>query len=197
MAENLPAARPHSIPTAEGTPLEGSPHLYTIYSLLCSGWHPVKVAVYLAERGAAVPLEAIDAYYHAIPDEDMLPTTAITRFFRGLDVISDPLRTMHEMLMLRKASLAQKLEHVGEAGLFPPSVDVDIRDIFDMAAELKGMLDGPVGHGQGADVQPGKATPTLRDLLVGGKKKVVAERVTIEDVDEPPAIEGEYQEVEE
>ena len=195
MTDNLPATR-QTIPTAAGTPLEGSPHLYVVHSLLCSGWHPIKVAIYLAERGTPVPVEAIDAYYQSIPDEDMLPGTAITRFFRGLDVISDPVRTMHEMLMLRKTSLAKKIEAAGD-GEWPASVDVAAKDVFDMAAELKGLLDGPTGSGKVPDTMVTRTTPTLRDMLMGGgKKKVTAERLTIEDVD-GTTVEGEFNEVNE
>ena len=194
-ANSLPAVR-NTIPTAEGTPLEGSPHLYTVYSLLCSGWHPVKVALYLAERGEPVSVEVIDAYLKNIADEEMLPTTALTRFFRGLDVISDPVRTMHEMLLLRKASLARKIEAAGD-DKWPLAIDLDTKDIFDMAAELKGLLDGPMGGAKPLESTPSRNTPTLREVFAStGKKRITAERITVEDMDDPkPAIEGEFEEV--
>ena len=193
MSSNLPA----HIPNAAHTALENSPHLYTVYSLLCSGWHPVKVAVYLAQtHGEQIPVEAIDAYLQSIPDEDLLPTTAITRHFRGLDVIADPVRTMHEMLLLRKHSLAQKIEEAGE-DKWTATIDGDIRDVFEMAAELRGMLGDVAPPRTPSESSSSRGATTLRDLAKQRRiasAERVTERVTFDDDD---VVDGETSEVDE
>jgi hypothetical protein len=190
---NLPA----TIPDAHGTVLADSPHLYTVYSLLCSGWHPVKVAVYIAQTtGVQFPVEAISAYLATIPEEDLLPTTAIARHFRHLDVIADPIGTMHEMLLLRKHSLAQKIEAAGDEA-WTATIDGDIKDVFTMAAELKGMLDGNQ-PAHPVDAASSKTTPTLRDLtrrkIASAERVTTKERVTFEADDD--VVDGEATEVE-
>ena len=196
MTSNLPVKSP-TIPDAQGTPLEGHPHLYTVYSLLCLGWHPVKVAVYLAQTtGVQVSVEAISAYLAAIPGDELLPTTAIARHFRHLDVIADPIGTMHEMLLLRKHSLAQKIDAVGEDN-WTATIDGDIKDVFLMAVQLKDMLDGGPPS-RATEVLPSKTAPTLRDLkrgrIASAERVTTKERVTFENDD---VVDGETAEVEE
>lgn len=180
--KNLPAL-PMNIPDVVGTPLETSPHVHLIYHMLCSNWHPYRVAQELKRRyGVDYPIEVISAFLARIPQEDLLPTTALVQHFRKIGVITDVVQEAHNVLRYTGERLAHYIEIEAEKGEGPSEqVEVALARYWKRLME---MMEAEKQMYAGHDVEvydPDEETaPTFRDLLTGKANRVTVREITME-----------------
>lgn len=114
--QQLPALEMH-IPDVTGTPLEGNPHINLIYHMLCSNWHPYRVALEMKRRYAMdIQPEVLQEFLSRIPDADLLPATSLARHLRNNGVISDVYMELHSLSHYSAERLAHWIEIENEDG---------------------------------------------------------------------------------
>jgi hypothetical protein len=108
--QQLPALEMH-LPDVVGTPLEGNPHVQLVYHMLCSNWHPYRVALEMNRRyGIDLPPEVYVDFLNKIPDADLLPTTSLVRHLRNNGIIGDVFMELHGLARYSAERLAHWVE---------------------------------------------------------------------------------------
>ena len=149
--DNLPAQV--QFPTAEGTGLAGSPHLFRIYTMLRAGQHPWIVAATLKRlEGVEIDPEDIAKYLARIPDSELAAPSMLKRRFG--DIITDPISDLHRIILLKQARIESLLELEEREGRTYPRTDGLLDELFSNTVTLAAMMPGLYGRNQDNERHP-------------------------------------------
>lgn len=174
---DLPATR---------NPVEGSEHQELIHQMLCSDWHPWRVAAEIERQyGVSYAPEDIKAYLATIPDEELLPAGRLRRHFQNKQVISDPLMELHTLLRFSRERLEAAIDREEAEGKeLSPEVQNYLQQHWERAIQFQEIVERiqpPVQY----NPLPRQEGPTLRDLYERmNPRRVTMREVTIDETDE-------------
>ncbi len=158
---DLTAYLPDKAPPCEAL----EPHRELIFHMLCSNWHPYRIAQELQRKyGVTYDPQAIAAYLMAIPEEHILPITSLARHLRSNGVVSDPLMELHSLLRYSGQRLAKQVEIESAEGKgLTQATEAALQRHWTRCLQLAQLEEAQVKGVE--EVKKEDLAPTTRDIL--------------------------------
>ena len=156
------------LPAIEGTGLEGLPKdaIQQIYDMLASGWLPYRISAYLFQRrGFDIDPQSIDKFFIRIPEDNLLPATALKRHLRHANFVVDPLEEMRRILRVIEERVSRELELEENAGAkeLSPRVDMQMERYWQKLKEYHALEKDPT---PGTQEPEGETSITFREIFL-------------------------------